>query len=51
MNVFNYFQENDFSDLDSLDTNSSVTNSSFSLDDEDEYPNCYCCCFFLNYFK
>lgn len=46
MIFFNSFQEKDFSDLDSLDTNSSFTNSSCSFDNDDENLRCYCCCFF-----
>lgn len=51
MNVFRFLPEKEFSDLDSLDTNSSFTNSTFSLDDDEENLHCYCCWFFLNYFK
>ena len=49
MNFFKYFKKKDFSDVDSLDTNSSLANSSFSydsLDDNDETQYYYCCCFF-----
>lgn len=50
MNFFKYFQKEEFSDLDSLDTNSSFTNSSFSVDTDSDEDTYYCCCF-LNYFK